>query len=147
MLKIKLLQLHFLLLPLFLIFKSQPISAQGNNACVPSRLTDDDARILLYATPDAISVRKSGTDVDIEEDTGFKKEYPPTNYFVAWLVSRKGDMPGRGYFAVDKRSAVVESLSDFTEVKGAELMRIQEWMRHGHCIYADSRHHGKKSSR
>jgi|ERR1700743_1484766 hypothetical protein len=99
-----------------------------------SRLTDDDACILLYVTPYAVEARKAGSDVDIEK-SGPTKGYPVADYFVAALVSRKPSLGvlGNGiigYFAVDKRNGTVESMADFTPVNGMELRRVQNWMRH-----------------
>ena len=107
--------------------------------CSPaSRLTDDDARILLYVTPYAIDARKAGTDVDIEKSAA-TKEYPESEYFSAVLISQKPSLSALGngiigYFAVDKRSGAVISFADFTSVDGKELRRVQQWMRHAHCI-------------
>jgi hypothetical protein len=107
--------------------------------CASSRLTDDDARILLYVSPAAVDARRAGTDVDIEQSDP-SEQFPASIYFVAAVVSQKptsGSVLGNGilgYFAVDKRTAIVESTSDFTPVEGKELMRIQGWMRHAHCI-------------
>lgn len=132
------------LLVICLIGGSWWIYAQTPSACTTSKLTDDDARILLYVTPAAVAARESGTDVDIEQSRP-SKEFPATDYFVAALVSRKPTGESNlgngilGYFAVDKRTAVVESLGDFTPIKGRELMRVQSWLRNGHCIHAKVR--------
>jgi hypothetical protein len=111
----------------------------AQNTCpAGSRLTDDDARVLLYVSPVAIQARKAGTDVDIEksEPTG---QFPARDFFVAALVSRKpteGSVLGNGilgYFSVDKRTGEVESTGDFTTVKGVELDRVRTWLLHARC--------------
>jgi hypothetical protein len=125
-----------------LMFISLPVVAAGSDACSEtSKLTDDEARILLYVSPVAISARNAGTDIDIEK-SATTKQFPADDYFVAAIVSQKptgGGVLGNGilgYFAVDKRTASVESTSDFTPVKGKELARIQVWIRNIHCIQA-----------
>ena len=118
--------------------------AQAPSACSTSKLTDDDARILLYVTPAAVAARKAWTDVEMEQSNP-SKQFPAGDYFVAALVSRRpteNSVLGNGIlgnFAVDKRSAEVQSLGDFTPVRGRELQRVQSWMRHGHCIRIASR--------
>jgi hypothetical protein len=114
--------------------------ARASGACSsPSRLTDDEARTLLYVTPAAVLARRAGTDVDLERSEP-TREFPAVDYFVAAIVSRKptaGTVLGNGilgYFAVDKRTGSVESVGDFTPVEGKELARVQKWMRHAHCI-------------
>ena len=127
---------------LILVVGSLRSEAQSGCANV-SKLTDDDARILLYVTPAAVDARKAGTDVDIEKSSP-TKQFPAADYFVAALVSQKptsGSGLGNGilgYFAVDKRTGLVESISDFTPVNGMELARVQNWMRHAHCIETKS---------
>jgi len=129
---------------LVVIVCSRLVWPQAPSACSTSKLTDDDARILLYVTPAAVAARKAGTDVDVEESKP-SKELPAPNYFVATLVSQRptrDSVLGNGIlgsFAVDKRSGAVESLSNFTPVRGSELQRVQSWMRHGHCIHVDMR--------
>jgi hypothetical protein len=118
-------------------------SASGTAAAcsAASKLTDDDARILLYVTPAAVAARQAGTDVDIEPSAP-SEQFPASDYFVAALVSQKptsGSVLGNGilgYFAVDKRSGEVESTTDFTSVNGKELSRVQAYMRRSHCITA-----------
>lgn len=131
-----------LLIPItfaFLAHASGPRSAA-------TRLTDDEARILLYVTPAAVSARRTGTDVDVERSEP-TKQFPAADYFVAAIVSRRPTGVSAlgngllGYFAVDKRTADVESNVDFTPVKGKELGRVQGWMRHEHCILIQ---HSKK---
>ncbi len=106
-----------------------------------SKLTDDDARILLYVAPASVAARQDGTDVDIEPSAA-TEQFPASVYFVAALVSQKptsGSVLGNGilgYFAVDKRSGAVESTSDFSPVSGRELSRVQALVRHSHCISA-----------
>jgi hypothetical protein len=103
-----------------------------------SRLTDDEARILLYVTPDAVRARTAGTDVDIIDSP--MEGFAPKDFFVGLLQSQKPTSDSvfgngiLGYFAVDKRTGDVESLSDFTPVNGKELMRVQTWMRLSHGI-------------
>ena len=125
---------------ILLLVSFLPLSARPSKPCgSASRLTDDEAKILLYVTPAAVSARRAGTDVDIERSEP-SKEFPARNFFVAALVSQKptsGSVLGNGilgYFAVDKRTGDVESTSDFTPVKGKELGRVQAWLRHAHCI-------------
>jgi hypothetical protein len=102
-------------------------SSIAQSACSgPSRLTDDDARILLYLTPAAVDARNAGTDVDIEKSEP-STQFPANEFFVAALVTQKptgASVLGNGilgYFAVDKRTGEVEFTSDFTTVKGKEL--------------------------
>lgn len=117
-----------------------------NGGCLPSELTDDEARILIYMTPIAINAWSHGADVNIEQSKA-SEEFPAPDYFVAAVVTQKptsNSVLGNGilgYFSVDKHSAVVESLSDFTEVKSIELMHIQNWMRHEHCIRTHGHQH------
>ena len=114
--------------------------ADDRAACgAPSRLTDDDARILLYVVPAAVEARRAGTDVDIEKSDS-TKQFPDSDYFAAALVAQKPTSSSSlgngilGYFAVDKRSGLVESISNFIPVNGMELSRVQNWIRHAHCI-------------
>jgi hypothetical protein len=103
-----------------------------------SRLSDDDAQILLYVTPAAIDARKAGTDVDIDKSAP-SAQYPVDDYFVAALVSQtptEASALGNGilgYFAVNKRTGEVKSTVDFTSVTGKELERIRTWLFHAHC--------------
>jgi hypothetical protein len=115
----------------------QPTLAQ--RACsASSRLSDDDARILLYVTPVAINARTAGTDVDIEVSAP-SGQYPVNDFFVAALVSQKpvgASTLGNGilgYFSVNRRTAEVKSTVDFTPVNGKELERIRAWLLHAHC--------------
>jgi hypothetical protein len=116
--------------------------------CTPTKLSDEYARILLYASPiawDACCKNKKGGDdvrneLMVSEPT---KEYPSDDFLVAAIVSRKPvSALGNGilgYFIVDKRSGVVTSMSNFEEVKEKEFAKIQAWMRKEHCIQADFR--------
>jgi hypothetical protein len=128
-------------LGLVLIVGSRFVWSQAPSTCSTSKLTDDD---VLYVTPAAVAARKAGTDVDMEQSNP-SKEFPAGDYFVAALISRKptrNSVLGNGVlgnFAVDKRSAEVQFLGDFTPVRGSELQRVQSWMRHGHCIHVESR--------
>ena len=130
-------------LGLVVIVGSQFVWSQAPS-CRISKLTDDDARILLYVTPAAVAARKAGTDVDMEQSKP-SKQFPAGDYFVSALVSRtptENSVLGNGIlgnFAVDKRSAEVQFLGDFTPVSGSELQRVQGWMRHGHCIHVELR--------
>jgi hypothetical protein len=116
-----------------------PAVLAGTECASPSKLTDDEAKILLYVTPAAVSARGTGTDVDIEKSSP-TKQFPAQDYFVAEVVSQGsagGGVLGNGvlgYFAVDRRTASVEFLGDFTLVKGKELARVQQWIRNAHCI-------------
>jgi hypothetical protein len=131
-------------LGLFIVVGSRFACAQAPSACRASKLTDDDARILLYVTPAAVAARMAGTDVDMEQSQP-SKQFPAADYFVATIVSQRptsASVLGNGIvgnFVVDKRSAAVESLSNFTLVRGSELQRVQSWMRHGHCIRGEPR--------
>ncbi len=125
-----------------LMFVSLPVLAAVSDACSEaSKLTDDEARILLYVSPVAISARNAGTDIDIEKSAP-TKQFPADDYFVAAIVSQEpagGGVLGNGilgYFAVDRRTASVESTSDFAPVNGKELTRVQVWIRRIHCIEA-----------
>jgi hypothetical protein len=116
-----------------------PAVLAWTECATPSKLTDDEARILLYVTPAAVSARRAGTDVDIEKSSP-TKQFPAPDYFVAEIISQGptgGGVLGNGilgYFAVDRRTASVEFLGDFTPVKGKELARVQQWIRNAHCI-------------
>ncbi|MGB9406835.1 MAG: hypothetical protein WCA89_04815 [Terracidiphilus sp.] len=130
----------FSLLLFVTLGSSSTLFSQATPKCTePSRLTDDDARILLYVAPVSIAARRAGTDVDLEQSSP-SKQFPAADYFVAAIVSQKPtsgsvlDNGILGYYAVDKRSGVVESITDFTRVNSKELSRIQAWMRHSHCI-------------
>jgi hypothetical protein len=116
------------------------VAVHGAETCSEaSRLTDEEARILLYVTPAAVSARETGTDVDVEKSPP-TKQFPADRYFVGVVISQEptgGGLLGNGilgYFAVDKRTASVAFVGDFTPVRGKELARIQEWMRRAHCI-------------
>ena len=111
----------------------------AQNACSTGlKLTDDDARVLLYVSPVAVQARKAGTDVDIEKSEP-TKQFPAADFFVAAIVSRKpteASVLGNGilgYFSVDKRTGEVESTGDFTTVKGVELDRVRTWLLHARC--------------
>jgi hypothetical protein len=129
---------------LLMVVGCQLVWPQGSSACRTSKLTDDDARILLYVTPAAVEARKVGTDVDLEQSKP-SKEFQAAVYFVAALVSQRptsNSVLGNGilgYFVVDKRNGEVQSLNNFSPVAGGELQRVQSWMRHGHCIHAQSK--------
>lgn len=128
---------HLCLLALFIMWT--PSHAGTSAACKLSKLTDDDARILLYVTPDAIAARKEGGDVGFEENVP-DPQHPAADFYSAMLYSEKplkGDALGNGilgYYLVDKRSATVTDIRDMSVVKGRELMRVQKLMRHGHCL-------------
>ncbi len=119
----------------FLVLAFNGNYAQASPNCSSTKLTDDDARILLYVSPVAESARKKGAEVDIKA-TEPSKKYPASDYFVAAIVSQK--LFGKsilGNFAVNKRSGTVNALGNVTEIKGVELMRIQKLMRREHCIH------------
>ena len=111
----------------------QGVAAQPTCA-TSSRLTDDDARILLYVTPAAVEARTHGTDVDIEKSAP-SAQFPAGDFFVAALVSQRPTGASAlgngilGYFAVDKRTGAVE----LTSVKGKELDRVRAWLLPAHC--------------
>lgn len=109
--------------------------ARAATKCTPTKLVDDDARILIYVSPMAESARNQGAKVDIKDSEPSKK-YPASDYLVGGIVSHKlfGD-DILGYFAVNKRTGTVTALGNAAEVKGAELMRIQDLMRLEHCIH------------
>ncbi len=129
------------LLTLFIALSiSVGLAAQTGHSCsLASRLTDDEARILLYVTPAAIQARLNGTDVDMEPSAP-SKQYPANSFFVAALISRSpkgGGVLGNGilgYFAVNRQNGDVESTTDFSPVSGNELSRVQGWMRRSHCM-------------
>lgn len=128
------------ILPLCLLFVSGiPLPAQTTKSCISSfRLTNDEARILLYLTPSAIDARRAGTDVDIEpsKPTG---QYPAVDFFLATLVSQKptqGSALGNGIlgaFIVDKHTGEVVFMGDFKPVHGRALERVRGWLLHSHC--------------
>jgi hypothetical protein len=127
------------IIPLALLLNITPLSAQTPKPCgLTFRLSDDEAQILLYVTPAAIAARQEGTDVDIERSEPTQR-YPAVDFFTATLVSRKptsGSVLGNGIlgtFVVDRRTGEVESIGDFTPVKGKELDRIRGWLLHAHC--------------
>jgi hypothetical protein len=115
------------------------IHAQSHSCECTARLSDDEARILLYVVPASVAARRAGTDVDIEKSEP-TAQYPASDFFVAALVSRKPTSGSAlangilGYFAVDKRTGAVESTVDLEAVHGKELSRVQGWLRHAHCI-------------
>lgn len=116
-----------------------PLFAQAKKACSsPIHLSDDEAQILLYMTPEAIAARQAGTDVDIERSKP-TKQYPAVDFFAATLVSQKptaGSVLGNGMlgtFAVNRHTGEVESTGDFTAVTGQELKRVRAWLLHAHC--------------
>jgi hypothetical protein len=116
-----------------------PLFAQIAKPCTSSfRLSDDEAQILLYMTPEAVTARKAGTDVDIERSAP-TQQYPAADFFSATLVSRKptaGSVLGNGVlgtFSVNRHTGEVESTGDFTTVKGRELDRVRAWLLHSHC--------------
>jgi hypothetical protein len=126
----------FVLLSLLCI---APLSAQTVPHCSAEiRLTDDEAEILLYVSPAAISVRRAGTDVDIERSRP-TPQYPASDFFGATLVSRNPTAAGvlgngvLGTFTVDKRTGEVKSTGDFTPISGKELDRVRAWLVHAHC--------------
>ena len=128
-------------MPFFLILfvNGIPLLAQTTKPCVSSfRLTNDEARILLYLTPSAIDARRAGTDVDIEPSKP-TEQYPAANFFLATLVSQKptqGSALGNGVlgaFIVDKRTGEVDFMGDFTPVQGKVLNRVRGWLLHSHC--------------
>lgn len=116
-----------------------PSLAQTSKPCTASiRLSDDEAQILLYMTPEAVADRKAGTDVDIERSAP-TPQYPEADFFSSTLVSRKptsGSVLANGMlgtFAVNRHTGKVESTVDFTTVKGNELHRVRAWLLHAHC--------------
>lgn len=122
----------------FLLLAFYGSCVQASSKCAATRLSDDDARILLYVSPLAESARKKGADVDIK-DAAPSGKYPAPDYFVGAIVSKKFLSTAIvGNFVVDKRHGTVRALGNATEVKGIELMRIQNLMRLEHCI------HGRK---
>ncbi len=123
----------------FLVLAFYGSCVHASSKCSSTKLSDDDARILLYVSPIAESARIKGADVDIK-DSAPSEKHPASNYFVGAIVSKKllGNAIA-GNFVVDKRYGTVTALGDATEVKGAELMRIQELMRLEHCIHIRKR--------
>lgn len=123
----------------FLVLAFYGSCVQASSKCSSTMLSDDDARILLYVSPLAESARKKGADVDIK-DSAPSEKYPAPNYFVGAIVSKKLLSNAIvGNFVVDKRHGTVKALGDATEVKGVELMRIQNLMRLEHCIHEKKR--------
>jgi len=120
---------------LFLMLTLGVSPAQAAVKCSPTALGDDDARILIYVSPVAETAREQGAKVDIK-DSEPPKKYPASDYFVGTVVSHKffGD-DNLGHFVVNRRTGSVMALGKSAEVKGAELMRIQNLMRLEHCIH------------
>lgn len=125
---------------LFVMFLSVvPLFAQDKKPCISTiRLSDDEAQILLYMTPEAIAARQAGADVDIERSEP-TQQFPAADFFAATLVSQKptsGSVLGNGIlgtFVVNRHTGEVESTGDFTTVKGKELNRVRAWLLHAHC--------------
>lgn len=129
---------RILLLSLLLVC-GIPLQAQIAKSCVSAfRLTNDEAKILLYMTPTAIAARRAGTDVDIEPSKP-TQQYPAADFFLATLVSQKpirGSVLGNGIlgaFVVDKRTGEVYFMGDFKLVQGKVLDRVRGWLLHSHC--------------
>ncbi len=123
----------------FIFLACVPLLGQTSKPCTASiRLSDDEAQILLYMTPEAVAARKAGTDVDIEHSAS-TQQYPEADFFSATLVSKKptsGSVLGNGIlgtFTVNRHTGEVESTGDFTTVKGNELNRVRVWLLHAHC--------------
>ncbi len=119
----------------FLILAFSGSQAQAAPKCSVTKLSDDDARILIYVSPKAEAARKQGAKVDIR-DTEQSKKYPASDYFVGAIVRHK--LFGEdilGHFVVNKRTGTVKALGKTAEVKGVELNRIQNLMRIEHCIH------------
>jgi hypothetical protein len=122
------------------IWGGYSLADDPSGACqATSTLTDEEAQILLYLTPAAISARRAGTDVDIERSAP-TNQYPKAQFFVAALISQKptsASVLGNGilgYFAVDKRTGEIKSATDFSSIDGKELARVRKWLRKEHCI-------------
>ena len=123
----------------FLVLAFYGSCVQASPKCSSTKLSDDDARILLYVSPIAESARKKGADVDIK-DSAPSAKFPASDYFVGAIVSKTFLSNAiLGNFVVDKRYGTVKALGDVREVKGAELMRIQKLMRLEHCIHGRKR--------
>jgi hypothetical protein len=113
--------------------------AVARRACSDSsRLSDDDARILLYVTPAAIDARTAGTDIDIEKSAP-SAQYPAAEFFVAALLAQRPTGATAlgsgilGYFAVNKRTGEVQSTVDFRSVNGNVLDHIRALLIRTHC--------------
>lgn len=119
----------------FLILTFGGSQVQAAPKCSATKLSDDDARILIYVSPRAEAARNQGAKVDIK-DTEPSKKYPASDYFVGVIVRHKffgDDM--LGHFVVNKQTGTIKALGKSAEVKGVELKRIQSLMRLEHCIH------------
>lgn len=115
------------------------LSAQTKISCASQViLSDDEARILLYMTPEAIGARQAGTDVEIEHSQP-TRQYPAEDYFLATVVSQKptsASVLGNGIlgtFIVNRHTGEIKSMGDFATVNGKEMDRVRAWLLHVHC--------------
>ena len=106
----------------------------------PSQLSLSDARILVYLTPAAKQVRKTGVDVFMEQSTSDKinqKDY----YVFQMLSTRECDACSAnvGYFAVNKHTADVRDFDadDQRLLTSKEMAGVQHILKDAHYITAD----------
>src|SRR5262250_3106116 len=100
-----------------------------------SQLTLSDAEILVYLTPAAEAVRKTGVDVVRDESTSEKLNL--NDYYVFQILSTRtceACSTTVGHFAVNKHTADVLTLDvdDYRLLTGGEIDGIQRIIRKAH---------------
>jgi hypothetical protein len=120
------------------------VIAQDTSQKTTSALTLSvtDAKILLYLSPAAKAVRKTGFDVALELQTS--EAHNKTDYYVFYMFNSKrkceGCSPTIGYYAVNKHTADIRDLNQGDEapfVRDAELQGIQELVRNDYYMSSE----------
>lgn len=117
-------------------------STNGAECLNRSKLNDREAESLLMVTPQFIEAGKEGGGIDIMRSDP-STSYPAPDFFVASIVTRlptDKSFLGNGivgYFVVDKGTAEVDTMADFSEVTGVKLRSLQKKLRQKHCITED----------
>ena len=103
--------------------------------CVPTPLSEGEARQLVMAVSDAIAVEKAGGKVTAESYVPPQRKHV-FYYFALTTTLTKATLLDNGiigYFSVNKQTARVVNVAE-KDVAGKELERLQVTLRAQHCI-------------
>jgi len=102
----------------------------------PKDLSLSEAKILVFASPFAEALRRTGTDIGVELQTS--SELNQADYYYFWVYNAKrvhsGGSVTVGYYAINKHTADVWNVDTGRRESGRLLGDIQTVMRDAHAI-------------
>lgn len=99
-------------------------------------LSLSEAKILVFASPFAENLRRTGTDIGVELQTSSKLNQADYYYFWVYNAERvhSGGSATVGYYAINKHTADVWNVDTGKRESGKLLGDVQAIMRDAHAI-------------